>query len=161
MLKVNQPLKSIELNTDAIKNTRRSLKKRKLHEISSEYVLSHDEYTDDEPEDNDNDKQNTENSFNLTKKRINWNDDECLFLVYGVRKFGFSSWSEILKSFQSRFHEKRNVTFLAAKYDYMVRNNQVAKYAELIERFSMTIETAVKNNTYQSILYQTLIDLHI
>ena len=52
------------------------------------------------------------------KKRrapVPWSEDECVYLVHGVKKFGHH-WAQILKAFKPHFHAQRTGCDLKDKF---------------------------------------------
>ncbi len=150
---------TLESNTETARKKRCSIKKRKINDISSDDPTMSSEESDDESDEMR--KIKTENSINIPKKGVHWNDDECLFLIYGVMKFG-KSWGKIIRCFKTRFHEERKKTYLKSKYNHLLReNNKLEKYNYYIINHSRFIDEAIENNSYIGTLFQTLIKLDI
>jgi hypothetical protein len=85
-----------------------------------------------------------------------WTEDECLFLVYGVKCFGASDWIDwckITTNFRDRLNH-RTTNDCSNKYRLLKLRNHLKKYEALVEKHWQLICEFSKNKIHYGTVFR-------
>ncbi len=86
-------------------------------------------------------------------KYKDWKQDEDIFLVYGVRRYGSGEWDKILNKFSSRFAKGRSPKCLNERYQQIQHSTNIKR---LVDRHSNFIYNSFLKNEYVGCIHEKL-----